>query len=280
MLELKIREVKKDLSKTELAVANYILEYKQNLKNISIQALAKLNHVSTSTILRLCTKLGYSGFSSFKVDLISTVSNQNSSTKVLQNDINLTDSLVDVNKKVQLLEKSSIDETHAMVNLDALEKAVELIINSNRIIIFGVSSSGLVGKELEYQLIKIGKAVNCHFDAHIQFNIADTMGEKDLIIVISHSGETAECIELLRVAKRNNIPSIAITKMGQSNVSALAEVILHTTSTEQVSRLIPIQSKISQISVIDMLVTNIFIRKYDQRFSDHIKKRQQRKLPK
>lgn len=278
MIDLKLREVKKDLSAKELAVATFIQANTDALKNMSIQSLAKLNQVSTSTILRLCNKLGYSGFSDFKVDLISSLPRK-LNTDVLQDDINLNDSLQDVNNKVQSMEKSSIDETHSMINLESLNKAIDLIIDSNKIIIFGASSSGLVGKELEYQLIKIKKDVSCHFDSHIQKSIANNLDGNDLIIIISHSGETPECIDLLKLAQKNNIRSIAITKMGQSQVSSLAEVILHTTSTEHVSRLIPIRSKISQISVINMLVTNLFIRKYDERLLQQILHREERKYP-
>lgn len=278
MIDLKLREVKKDLSAKELAVATFIQANTDALKNMSIQSLAKLNQVSTSTILRLCNKLGYSGFSDFKIDLISSLPRK-LNTDVLQDDINLNDSLQDVNNKVQSMEKSSIDETHSMINLESLNKAIDLIIDSNKIIIFGASSSGLVGKELEYQLIKIKKDVSCHFDSHIQKSIANNLDGNDLIIIISHSGETPECIDLLKLAQKNNVRSIAITKMGQSQVSSLAEVILHTTSTEHVSRLIPIRSKISQISVINMLVTNLFIRKYDERLLQQILHREERKYP-
>lgn len=278
MINLKFREVKKDLSSKELKVAQYIMDHSQTLKNMSIQTLAKLNHVSTSTILRLCNKLGYNGFSDFKVDLISS-SPQKLSADILQDDINLNDTLIDVNRKVQAMEKSSIDETHSMIKPKELDKAIDLIIASNKIIIFGSSSSGLVGKELEYQLIKIKKDVNCHFDAHIQKSIVSTLDKNDLIIIISHSGETPECIELLKLGQENKVPSIAITKMGQSQVSMLADIILNTTSTEHVSRLIPIRSKISQISVINMIVTNLFIRKYDKRLLLQTQNREERKYP-
>ena len=278
MINLKLREVKNDLSVKELEVAQYIISHSQAVKNMSIQTLAKLNCVSTSTILRLCNKLGYSGFSDFKVDLISS-SPQKLSTDILQDDINLNDTLQDVNRKVQAMEKSSIDDTHSIVNLNALDNAIDLIIASNKVVIFGVGSSGLVGKELEYQLIKIKKDVNCHFDSHISRSIVSTLGKNDLIIIISHSGETPECVELLKLAESLKVPSIAITKMGQSQISLLANIVLHTTSMEHASRLIPIRSKISQISVMNMLLTNLFIRKYDKHLLEQTQNREKRKYP-
>jgi len=175
--------------------------------------------------------LGYKGFSDFKVDLIGSIP-QKLNTEILQDDINLNDPLEDVNNKVQAMEKSSIDETHSIVNIHALNSAIDLIINCQKIVIFGVGSSGLVGKELEYQLIKIKKDVNCHFDAHVTRSLISTLDKNDLVIIISHSGETPDCVELLKLAGHSLVPSLAITKMGQSQVSSLATIVLHTTSME------------------------------------------------
>lgn len=242
---------------------------------MSIQTLAKANDVSTTTILRLCHKLGYQGFSDLKIDLI-TASGSSKQDNVLQEDINLDDSIETVNGKIHLIEKSSIDETHAMMNSEQLAKANELIRNSNKVVIYGAGSSGLVGKELEYQLIKIKKDVSCHLDYSIQFSIVNTLDKHDLLIIISHSGENQDGVKLLTLAQQLGVPSIAITKMGQSRISGLADVLLHTISTESVSRLIPIRSKISQLSVINMLVTNLFIQQYDERLLKQTQTRAER----
>ncbi|CAI0855070.1 MurR/RpiR family transcriptional regulator [Serratia sp. T13T92] len=275
MFDLKLREVSNGLSAKERGVAEYIIANKQSLKNMSIQTLAKANNVSTTTILRLCHKLGYQGFSDLKIDLI-TASGSSKQDNVLQEDINLDDSIETVNGKIHLIEKSSIDETHAMMNSEQLAKANELIRNSNKVVIYGAGSSGLVGKELEYQLIKIKKDVSCHLDYSIQFSIVNTLDKHDLLIIISHSGENQDGVKLLTLAQQLGVPSIAITKMGQSRISGLADVLLHTISTESVSRLIPIRSKISQLSVINMLVTNLFIQQYDERLLKQTQTRAER----
>ncbi|MFN3069432.1 MurR/RpiR family transcriptional regulator [Serratia sp. J2] len=275
MFDLKLREVSNGLSAKERGVAEYIIANKQSLKNMSIQTLAKANDVSTTTILRLCHKLGYQGFSDLKIDLI-TSSGFSKQDNVLQEDINLDDSIETVNGKIHLIENSSIDETHAMMNSEQLAKANELIRNSNKVVIYGAGSSGLVGKELEYQLIKIKKDVSCHLDYSIQFSIVNTLDKHDLLIIISHSGENQDGVKLLTLAQQLGVPSIAITKMGQSRISGLADVLLHTISTESVSRLIPIRSKISQLSVINMLVTNLFIQQYDERLLKQTQTRAER----
>lgn len=275
MIDLKLRESRDSLSKKENQVAQYIIANKRDIQSMSIQSLAQENKVSTTTILRLCHKLGYQGFSELKIDLISSINHKSYGT-FLQEDIDINDPMETINYKVSQIEKSSIEETCALVNLNMFAQANELIRKGQKIVIYGAGSSGLVAKEFEYQLIKIKKDVNCHLDYSIQFSIVNTLNENDLVIVISHSGENHECIKLLTLARELNVPTIAITKMGQSSVSALAEIILHTTSTENISRIIPIRSKISQLTVINMLITNLFVGQYDERISKQINTRAER----
>lgn len=275
MIDLKLRESRDSLSTKENQVAQYIIANKRDIQSMSIQSLAQENKVSTTTILRLCHKLGYQGFSELKIDLISSINHKSYGT-FLQEDIDINDPMETINYKVSQIEKSSIEETCALVNLNMFAQANELIRKGQKIVIYGAGSSGLVAKEFEYQLIKIKKDVNCHLDYSIQFSIVNTLNENDLVIVISHSGENHECIKLLTLARELNVPTIAITKMGQSSVSALAEIILHTTSTENISRIIPIRSKISQLTVINMLITNLFVGQYDERISKQINTRAER----
>ena len=54
------------LSSTELETLRYINNHKAEVIDMSIQDLAKVVFVSTSTIIRLCKKLDLEGFSNLK----------------------------------------------------------------------------------------------------------------------------------------------------------------------------------------------------------------------
>ncbi len=63
-------------TETEKSVANYILEYPQNISDMSIRDLAQVTCTSTPTILRVCRKLGHEGFKEFKKDLLLELENE------------------------------------------------------------------------------------------------------------------------------------------------------------------------------------------------------------
>ena len=62
-----IYENVQNLNDLELSLYEYIIKSKDRVVDMTIRDLAKETHVSTTTILRLCKKLGCDGFSEFKV---------------------------------------------------------------------------------------------------------------------------------------------------------------------------------------------------------------------
>lgn len=54
------------LSKSEEVIANYVLNEKENIENLSTKDLANATYTSPSTVVRLSQKLGFSGWNELK----------------------------------------------------------------------------------------------------------------------------------------------------------------------------------------------------------------------
>lgn len=71
MLKIKdIEAIKYKLNKNENELLKYFLDNSDKIKNMTIQDVAKNAYTSTASIVRFCKKLGYSGFSEFKVAIM------------------------------------------------------------------------------------------------------------------------------------------------------------------------------------------------------------------
>ena len=66
----------------------------------------------------------------------------------------------------------------------------------------GVGSAGLVAAEGALKLRKLGVDSVAHFDGHQQAMSAALLGERDMLIAVSHSGRTTDVVESVRVAGR------------------------------------------------------------------------------
>ena len=54
------------LNELEMEVYNYVIVHLEQVSHMRIRELAESAHVSTSTILRFCNKLGCDGYTEFK----------------------------------------------------------------------------------------------------------------------------------------------------------------------------------------------------------------------
>lgn len=262
MAILELKEMRTNFTIMERQVANYILSHLDEMNNISVHSLAKAVGVSAPTVLRLCSKLGFKGFSAFKVELMAEMLGERS--EHLDTEIKLGDNTAEICDKVLQIAKGGLDDTFQLLDPDKIERASELINKSQRIVIIGIGSSALIAKEMEYQLLQIKKNVFCNLDYHIQYSTLNTFTENDLLITFSHSGETRESINALLLAKQRGVTSIGITRSGTSKVAELSSLVLNICSSEEVLHLIPIRFRIAQFIIIDILMANLFIKNYHE----------------
>ena len=55
------------LTSTEQGIVNYILTNPEELEKTSSRQLAELTYTSPAAVVRICQKLGFSGYSEFKI---------------------------------------------------------------------------------------------------------------------------------------------------------------------------------------------------------------------
>ncbi len=67
-----------EMNESELTVYNYVSTHMEKIAQMSIRELSAAAGVSTTTILRFCSKLGCEGYKEFKHQLQKTLSGQKS----------------------------------------------------------------------------------------------------------------------------------------------------------------------------------------------------------
>lgn len=118
-----------------------------------------------------------------------------------------------------------IDLEHDHVNLDGIELPLDRI---DRIVLLACGTSyhaALVGKFLIEKLARIPTEV----DLASEFRYRDPIvGERDLTIGISQSGETADTMAAIREAKSKKAAVLAVTNVLDSSIARLADFAFYT----------------------------------------------------
>lgn len=192
-----------ELHASEKIVANYIIENPKKTIKQNVTTLAEETNVSVATIVRTCKHLGFDGFYQMKLLLSRDIGSHetlNSLTKANSSKINF---IIPLNKYIDSLFNDS--------NLDNINKAANIITDSNNIYLIASGNTIPVCLDLEYRLNRLSlKAFTSNSDDRIINYISNSSGS-DCIVCISRSGLSKNVHRALKIAKSNKLKSIIIT---------------------------------------------------------------------
>lgn len=230
-------------SKQEKKIADFILKKNQDICFMSLNEITQEIGVSEATIVRLVKKIGFKGFIQFKLEVAKQVSTipENLSENYIEN--------------IEYNILNTIKSTKLLINKKDLKEAINFIQKSENMYIFGLGASGTAALEMQNRFMRFGKIGHSVNDSHFQVMYASIATNKDLIIVISLSGETIDLIYPLELAKKNGAKIVAITNYILSPIAKLADIVLLSAGREHLLDGGSLISKISQLYIIDVLAT-------------------------
>lgn len=227
------------LSKKEKNIADYVLARQEDIDQLSIQHLAAAVGTSNATITRFCHKLNYRSFAEFKSKLF-----QEQHKKPLG--LQVTSTIADYYS--QLIQSSA-----ELIETDALNDLIEQIKSAKRILICGLGSSGLTATEFKYQLMRMNFNVDAITDPHMMLMNATLLGENDLLIGISNSGETSAVSEACVVAKKEKANIFSITNRNHTTLTELSDGVLFTSGVHSIPDERFINSQLAIHFIIDII---------------------------
>lgn len=235
-------------------VAAYILRTPEEVVRKSITEVAEAAGVSEGTVVRLCQQLGVKGFQDLKLSLASDLIEP---VKFIHEDVRIADDIGTVIQKVFRSDIKALEETLNILDAGAMQRAVALILEAERIEFFGIGSSGPVAEDAYYRMLRIGLNCVVAVDSHVQAVRAAQADEHVTVVTISHSGSTKETVEATRLAKEAGAKTIVITNYGKSPIQAYADVVLTTLASETMFRTEAMASRIAELTIIDALYVGV-----------------------
>ncbi|MFT8312668.1 MAG: MurR/RpiR family transcriptional regulator [Clostridium sp.] len=209
MFELDISKIidKYHLSKIEEKILIYIINNIDNVKEIGVRGIAKEHYTSTTTIMNLSKKLGYSGFLDMYYNLHFKLRNKSSyyDRKVFNDYYG-----------VNVDEILSIDD-------DSIDKFINMLIeNKNEVIYtYGFGLSLFIAEYITRKLLIMG--FNCIISDCHELYAVNTLKAK-LFINVSKSGETKYLVDVSEYAKKNHIKMISFIGNIESTIGKLSDI--------------------------------------------------------
>lgn len=253
----RINNHKAKLRKSEVKVAEWILNHPHETLSLSIAHLAKLANVSEPTVIRFCRALNCDGFQSFKQELGVTLS---AGVPFVLDEVSSHDTEKAVIEKV--FERSSAALLQAKAKLDhkRLGKAVAALASVHQVLCFGHGASGVVARDAQQKLLRLGIPVVAYTDPHVHSLAASVLGAKDVAIAISHTGTSKDTLQSAMIAKDSGCKVIAIAPL-KSPLGEMAHICLDSGINEDTSQYMPMISRLVDLAIVDALAVALALKK-------------------
>lgn len=255
----KIRTKYNKLSSSQKKIADYVLKHPDEIPLLTLNSLSKKCNTSETTVLRFLKKIDFDSFQVFKVRTAQSLS-PTTPDKAIYEEIDEEDSIETIKNKVIKSTITSINDINNLLKDKDIEKIIDLILNSERILFFGVGASHAIAMDAYHKLSRLGLKVTNSRDPHM-INILSTHSDnKDLLFVISHSGESNEILSGVKLAKKNDSKVIAITSYENSTLANIADIKILSSTTETKYRSDAMVSRIIQLVLIDIIYISLVLR--------------------
>lgn len=266
--EDKIKKLYNTLSSSEKRVADYVLLNGHTVSKITLANISKEIGVSEPTIMRFVKRIGYGGYSEFKLNLMKdwgrkSVAEKSDNKLLVDLHIKENEKIEDIPSKMIGMTIKALEDTLKIVDLDNYKRAIKVIQNSNIIDVYGVGNSGSIANDIMNKFLRIGLNCRAYSDNHLQQICASHLTKKDLAIAVSHSGSTIDTVNALKIAKESGAKTIALTNFKASSISEYADITLYTGDVETTFYSERMVSRISQLVIVDMLYMGILLTDYN-----------------
>ena len=251
-----MRQVK-DLSPSERHIVDFIFENLQDVSNMGIVELGDKTFTSTTTVKRLCRKLGIESYTDFRLQLSAEIASYDRMNilKGAQNPVGQYDTTADIISKVSDQNAKSIIETSTLNHPDVISEVIHLMKTAERVDFYGVGPSNVVAKDAYIKCLRLGIPSSAIDDPMSMRMNVRAYPKGALAILISYTGETDSIINVAEELNAMGVTSVSLTSFSENRLAAMCTYNLYVQSSESWDRLGGMSSRISTLNLVDVLFT-------------------------
>ena len=160
---------------------------------------------------------------------------------------------ITIAKNVINLEIKALQELKKNINNSFNETLVQISKCPSKVILCGVGKSGLIASKIAATLASVGTPSFTMSASEASHGDLGMISKKDILILISNSGDTSELKNIIRFAKRNRITLIGIVSKKDSILYKEADIKLLIPKVKEAGGIVPTSSTTAQLALGDAL---------------------------
>lgn len=259
----------KCMTVAEAGIASYLVANGRDLKRYSTRDLADATYTSAATVIRLCKKLGFSGFNEFKDRFLEEQRFLEQREDAVDANFPFTkeDNAMRMANRIAQLHAQTIEDTMSLLHYRDLQKATRLLQRCRRVHIFSFGTTLNQAESFREKMLKIGRRVSISNNLNYQLYEARCLTPDDLAIAISYSGETAKILLVAQACQERHVPILALTSYGDNSLTSYADCKLSLSSKERLfENTADFSTHVSVNLLLDILYSSVFLLDYDNNY--------------
>ena len=160
---------------------------------------------------------------------------------------------LNIAKNVINLEIKALQSLKNNINNSFNDAVVEISKCQSKVILCGVGKSGLIASKIASTLASVGTPSFSLSASEASHGDLGMISKKDILILISNSGETSELKNIIRFVKRNRIILIGIVTKKDSILYKESDIKLLTPNVTEAGGIVPTASTTAQLALGDAL---------------------------
>lgn len=255
----KIISMHPNLTVGENEIARFVMKNADLLVGCTIIKMAELTNTSEATINRFCKKLGYKGFNSFKIALAQ------------ENFYNTMHDGGDRGGEAGYIDRvgrsyrSMLLNTAAMLDEDAIVRAVSCLEAARAIHLFAYAGAAIVAREFEFKLQLAGLTARAVTDTNLFRVAAAAVEASDVVVAIVPTVLLRDVHLSLAVCKECGAKVMALTSLDSPKLDEMVDFKLITSDRITVRDAFSFSNNFIYLYVVDVLYAALLDRNPEMR---------------
>lgn len=246
----------------EKKIADYIIENKEEVIEMTISELANKAGSSEATVTRFCKKCNMKGFNHLKLTLAQEIVDSKKEKIAISGSVsedNIKDSLNNIlGNKIEELK-----QTISMINEKELKEILDILKKARTVQFVAVGNTIPIALDGCYKLNQIGIPAVANTIWETQIAYTYNLSKDDVVIAISNSGASKRLIDVIDIATEREATTIAITNSDNSPLAKMCKYHIRTSTREKLFLSEYYFSRISAMTVIEILYLFLTVGKDD-----------------
>lgn len=236
---IKELQEQQDFSDSERTIATYLLQHSRLLPSMTTRQLARETYTSSAAIVRFCQKLGFGGYTEFRVEFLAQMMKYLEQPYGVELSVTNQDSVHSILDKVTRLEIDALQETYQMLDVKEFVRAFAILQKTQHIDFYAMDNNLDIANMAASSFIMANKCSTVHTAMTMQYLQATGAPKEHVGFFISRTGENRMLIDIAHLLKLRGNPFLLITANQESTLASLADVVFPVASVKSMEELGP-----------------------------------------